>query len=372
MGDKITRFIECLIPVTACNLRCSYCYIIQENRRTQRWPGLKYSPEVIGRAFSAKRWGGTCLINICGAGETLIPPEIPEILRNILQQGHYVTVTTNGTMTQRFEEILKLPGDQLARLHFAFSFHYLELERTGNLERFFDNIQKVKAAGCSFLVQFNLCDDYIPYLDRIYDLCVEKTGAPPQVAATRREFSGECELFTDLPAEEYRKLGERFQSPLFDFTMKNFMVRRREFCYAGDWSFVMDLSTGELRKCYPSNRSFNIFADPDQPIPFRAIGANCTQRYCFNSSHFMSLGVIPSAPTPTYAQLRDRPEAGWYTPAMRKFLDSKFTDTHREYSPFRRMTANAQEYLRWHGRASLYRIKRIPHKIREIIHGGSV
>ena len=31
--DKINRFLECLVPVTACNLKCSYCYVIQEGRR---------------------------------------------------------------------------------------------------------------------------------------------------------------------------------------------------------------------------------------------------------------------------------------------------------------------------------------------------
>ena len=30
--DKIKRFFECLIPVTICNLKCEYCYIIQEER----------------------------------------------------------------------------------------------------------------------------------------------------------------------------------------------------------------------------------------------------------------------------------------------------------------------------------------------------
>ena len=39
--EKIKRFIECLIPVTACNLRCSYCYVIQRNRNSGEMPNLK-------------------------------------------------------------------------------------------------------------------------------------------------------------------------------------------------------------------------------------------------------------------------------------------------------------------------------------------
>ncbi len=54
--ETITRFIECLIPISHCNLRCSYCYIIQQNRRDQKLPAFAHSPEYIGKAFSKKRW----------------------------------------------------------------------------------------------------------------------------------------------------------------------------------------------------------------------------------------------------------------------------------------------------------------------------
>lgn len=36
--DKIKRFIECIVPVTACNLRCHYCYVIQNDYRTNKIP----------------------------------------------------------------------------------------------------------------------------------------------------------------------------------------------------------------------------------------------------------------------------------------------------------------------------------------------
>lgn len=35
----IKRFVECLLPVTACNLKCSYCYVIQKSNPN--------SPEVL-------------------------------------------------------------------------------------------------------------------------------------------------------------------------------------------------------------------------------------------------------------------------------------------------------------------------------------
>ena len=104
--DKITKFIECLLPVTACNLKCSYCYIIQEGRRKQETFKLSHSPEFIAKALSKKRLGGICYISICGAGETLIPEDSTKLIKAILEEGHYVNVTTNGTLEHRFDEII--------------------------------------------------------------------------------------------------------------------------------------------------------------------------------------------------------------------------------------------------------------------------
>lgn len=342
--DKITRFIECLVPVSACNLRCEYCYIIQENRRKDEIPKFKYSPEHIGKALSKERLGGTSYISICGAGETLIPKEMPDIIEEILKQGHYVNITTNGTLTNRFEEILKISPDLLKHLQFAFSFHYLELKRLNLLDTFFNNINAVKNAGCSFLVQLNLYDQYIPYLDEIKRICKEKTGAYPQVAVTRIEerknYKNTFRLHTSLGAKKYKEIGDTFNSKLFDFTMKNFNVKRNEFCYAGDWSFILNLATGNIRTCYAELENQNIFEDISKPIKFRAIGKNCNSEYCINSSHFMSLGIVPSIDTPSYAELRNREEAGWYNNEMKEFLNTKFIQTHKEYNKLKKFQAN--------------------------------
>lgn len=56
--DTIKRFFECLIPVTACNLKCNYCYVIQRNNRKHEMAQLKYTPEQIGRALRQERLGG--------------------------------------------------------------------------------------------------------------------------------------------------------------------------------------------------------------------------------------------------------------------------------------------------------------------------
>lgn len=330
---RIKRFIECLLPVTACNLKCEYCYVIQENRRKNEIPALKYSIEHIRKALSKERLGGACYISICAAGETLLPKYMVELIDALLQEGHYINITNNGTMTARLKEICELDESLLKHLHFAFSFHYIELKEKGLLETFFSNVNMVRAKGCSFVVQINLYDGYLPYLEEIKELCLKNVGAYPQVAATRDESNNEYKLLTNLSKDEYKDVGDSFHSPLFDFTMKNFMVKRKEFCYAGDWSFLLNLQTGIMSKCYMNLEDrINIFENIDKPIPFEAIGKNCKHKYCINSSHFLSLGVIPSKKTPSYAALRNRKEAKWYTEEMEEVLGGKLQESNKRYS----------------------------------------
>lgn len=156
----------------------------------------------------------------------------------------------------------------------------------------------------------------------------------PQVAATRKEDTNlqEIELMTNYTTKQYKEFGAILNSPLFDFTMKNFNVKRKEFCYAGDWSAILDLSTGIKRRCYSSYIYQDIFRNPDEKIRFIAIGKACGSPFCMNSSHFMALGVIPSVSTPSYAELRNRESSGWYTHQMKTFLNEKLKDNNKEYT----------------------------------------
>lgn len=341
--EKITKLIECLLPVTACNMKCSYCYVIQENRRAMKVPELQYDLDTMQHALRKERFGGVCYFSICGAGETLIPEYVPELVARILENGHYVNVTSNGTLTKRYTEILnRCSDDMLRRLHFAFSLHWVELKRMKMTQRFFDNVRMVRDAGCSVVVQMNMCDEYMLHLDEVKECCMKEIGALPQIAVTRREDGfpvKRVSLHTDGSEEAYISAGKEFDSPLFDFTLKNFMVNRKEFCYAGDWSYQLNLQSGLLKRCYCSCVVQNIFADSDKPIFKLAVGHACNSIYCNNSSHFMSMGVIPEVDGPSYAELRDRPEAEWYTPQMREVLSGKLYETNETYGAGKRMVS---------------------------------
>lgn len=193
------------------------------------------------------------------------------------------------------------------------------------------------------MLQINLCDEYIPYIEEIKKISYEKVGAYPQVALTRNEETVPMSIHSKLSNSEYYKYGSLFESPLFDFTFKNFNVKRKEFCYAGDWSGILDLQTGILKKCYNEPIGVNIFEDIDKPICFEAVGSNCKSCYCVNSSHFMSLGVIPEISTPTYAQLRNRvcsDGSEWLQPEIKSFMSTKLFESNEEYSKKKKRQIN--------------------------------
>ena len=338
--DKIKRFFECYVPVSVCNIECSYCYVVQQKRNKMKVEELDYTPEHIAKALRKERVGGTCWINLCGLGETTAHTDIVNLTKCLLDEGHYVSITTNGTLSSKFDDLIEQCKTNLNHLHFAFSLHYVELLKRNWLDRFFDNVNKVRNAGASILVQINMCDEYMPYIEDIKKLCLERIGAYPQVALTRNEKSHPMSILTSGTVDNYIAQGAKFNSPLFDFTVKNFMVKRKEFCYAGDWAGVLNLKTGIFTKCYNDYNGVNIFENIDAPIPFEAVGNHCNSPYCVNSSHFMSLGVIPEIETPTYAQLRNRDEANWYSNEMKQFLNGKLKNNNKQYGRFKKFKVN--------------------------------
>ena len=347
--ENLVRFFECIIPVTICNLKCDYCYVIQRNNRNMKKAELKFSAEHIGKCLTKERLGGKCYFSLCGAGETLAQPEIVDIAYNILKQGHIVNITTNGTMSKVFEKFKDIEPKLLKQLHFSFSFHYLELKRLNKLDAFFQNIDFVKNIGCSYMVQINLTDSYLPYLEEIKKICIENVGAMPQVAATRKESKGfvKVDLHTSLSKEEYEKIGKEFESPLFEYTMKNFNVKRKEFCYAGDRSGCLNIATGALKKCYGDPLPQYIFDDPNKPIKFEPVGNNCYSKFCFNSSHFISLGVIDNLDNDiTYSGLRDRKEVSWFNDSICKALSEKLIGNNVEYKGIKKLSINIKNRIK--------------------------
>lgn len=328
------RFIDCIIPFRTCNLRCHYCYITHTKSFGQKLPVFPYSAEHIGRALSVERLGGVSLINLCGEGETLLPPEVVGIVHAILKQGHYVMVVTNGTISPRFDELAALPSDYLERLFIKFSFHYLELKKRNWLDRFFDNVVKIREAGASFSVELTPSDEMMPHIEDAMAICRERAGAVCHVTVARDETTSDLKILTHHPREEYREIWSRFDSELFRFKLSVFGEKRREFCYAGLWSGFLNLVSGELKQCYCEQKIQNLYEDIEAPIRLRPVGPHCRLTHCYNAHVFMTLGVIPSVQTPTFASMRNRVCADgseWLKPGFKAFISRKLGDENREW-----------------------------------------
>lgn len=292
-------------------------------------PVFKHDADRIGRALSIERLGGVSLINICGEGETLLPPEIVGIIRSLLECGHYVMVVTNGTVSKRFDEIADISANCLDRLLIKFSFHYSELLRKGWIDAFFSNVWKIKSAGASISVELTPCDDLVPHIADILLLCKKRVGAPCHVTVARDERDPALPILTRYPRADYESIWGRFQSDLFGFKMNVFGQKRNEFCYAGLWSGVLDLVTGQLKQCYSGSKLQNIFEDTECPIRFTPLGPHCQQPHCYNAHAFMTLGVIPSVACPRFAEMRNRicdDGSEWLRPAMKDFLGGRLAD----------------------------------------------
>lgn len=337
MRESLKRFIDIYVPVTTCTLHCHYCYIFHQGLFRNKLPEFKYSPEIVKKALSKERLGGICLLNLCAGGETLLHPQITDYIRVLLENGHYVMVVTNATVSKRFEEIAQFPKELLSRLFFKFSYHYLELKKKNLFDLFFNNIRKMRDAGCSFTLELTPNDESIPYIDDIKQRAINELGAACHVTIARDDVAPGADkpILTKLDKEKFYETWAVFDSDMMNFKKTIFGVKRKEFCYAGDWSFYLNLGTGLMTQCYCSFKQQQIFENPDKSIDFTPVGHRCSMPHCYNGHAFLTLGCIPEHKSITYAQLRNRVCADgteWLQPNVKEFFSCKLKDNNREYS----------------------------------------
>lgn len=330
------RFIDCSVGTYACNLRCHYCYVAQNYLFTQKVPEFKYSAEHVGRSLSKERLGGTCMFNICASGETLIPHEIVDYAKAILAQGHYVMIVTNGMLRKRFEEFAEFPEEYRKRLFFKMSFHYLELKRLNKFELFFSNVKLIKEMKASFTIEVTPSDELIPYIEEMKEMSLRELGALPHITVARDESKSDYPLLTKLSKEDYIKTWGQFDSMMFDFKISVFGEKRKEYCYAGNWTWTLNLLTGTMKQCYMTNYFANIYANPDKPLRFVNIGHGCKAPHCHNAHAFLCFGAIPELQTPLYAELRNRvcsDGTEWLQPEMKAFMSCKLEAANEQTRP---------------------------------------
>lgn len=326
--DRIKRNIDLYIPIEGCTLRCEYCYITVHRKFDATPKPFRYSPEQLRRGLSKERLGGICLINMCAGGETLLAPEVTAYARALLEEGHYVMIVTNGTVTRAFEEMAQWPKELLERLFFKFSYHYEQLKQRGWLDRFFANVRRMKDAGASYTLEVTPYDGLVPLADEMIERARTEGFATPHFTIARDEHNMEVMAkLTKMTDEEYAETWGKYASPLFDFKMSIFQKPRREFCHAGEWVMLVDLQSGYMATCHDGQMPrVNILDDPEKPIPFKPVGHHCCSPHCWNGHAWIILGGIPAIKCPTYTELRNRvnPDGTeWLQPKMKAFMATK-------------------------------------------------
>lgn len=340
---KIHKFIECAVPLRACNMRCQYCYVTQNNWWNSEKSDYTYCINKISKAFSLKRMGGPCMINMCAAGETLLDHEVVEVLYKFLEIGHYVMLVTNGSLTKRFEEICQFPFIYRQRLFFKISFHYLELKRLNLLDRYFQNIKMLHNAGISFTVELTPDDSYVPYKEEIKEVCLKNLGVLCHITVPRDETKMGYPLMTSMTRQEFVNTWKEFDSELFTFKESIFEIPRKEFCYAGMWSFTVNLLNGDYNQCYGGKKLGNLYNNMNEPIREIPIGCNCPEGHCFNGHAFLGFGLIPELHTPDFADMRNRIislDDQWLSKPMEVAMRCKLLDDNKQCSKSEKIRYN--------------------------------
>lgn len=328
------RFIDIHVPVTACNFDCHYCYVTQMKKNNTEKTIFKYSPDHVRKSLSIDRMGGVCLFNICGLGETLIPEQIIDYIKELLEEGHFVMIVTNGSLTKRFKQICKFDSELLSRLMFKFSLHYFEMKKRDLFDVFAENVRRVKKAGCSYTIEITPNDELEPHIEEIKSYCMKEFGALCHVSIPRKENDSKIPLLSKHTLNEFCEIWGCFDSDLMKFKKDLWGIKRKEYCHAGEWSGLLNIGTGEWRPCYSIRaQKRNMFENIDEPFCFYPVGKKCKLPHCYNGHSFLSLGDIPEINNYHFSDLRDRESldgSHWLTPKVYDFFNTRLEDENSD------------------------------------------
>lgn len=329
----IHKFLDLnLHGITACNFHCSYCYVWRRFGFENGIVLSEHSPGEIRSRLSREKTGGTCFINLCARGETLLCPEVAELVYELLEEGHYVSVVTNGTVTKSIQRILSFPKALQRRMFFKLSFHYLELKKRSLFDLFWNNVNAIRDSACSYTLEITPSDDLVPYVDEIRNMFERKAdGALPHVSFARDSTRIDYDILSDYTVEEYNRIWGQFDSEMFRLKSDYYNQKIEEYCYAGQWSYLVNLLTGDIKSCYRQDVIGNLYSPSFEGFPDAPVGHDCHMAYCFNNHAFLAWGTVPEIRCQNYLAMRDRVDRNgkhWVKEPVRSFMKDKLYDTH--------------------------------------------
>ena len=336
--NKMNKLILCYIPTNLCNLKCEYCLVSQVDGWHERKDiEFKYPIEHMIKAFSKERLGGECFINLTAQGETLLYKDIVALTKGLLEEGHSVEIITNATVTKRLDEILSFPEELLTNLFFKCSYHYEQIKDKKIEGIYWSNVKKIKESPFSFTIELMPYDKIASSIPDLCERCKKNAGAVCHATVGRDDATNGKNLLTKMSKDEYVNTWSVLKSDMFKLKMDLFGKKRKEFCYAGAWSLLVDLSSGEASQCYGRMNTQNIFKNLNKPIQFRPVGYSCMQPFCFNGHAHIAWGMIPEYNSPSYYNVRNRvcdDGTNWVKGGCEKLFKQKLYDNNRQYNRF--------------------------------------
>lgn len=329
LQNRNRKFIDIILDgTTACNFRCEYCYLKgKSSAYTNQIKTSNHTPKEVRLGLSKRRLGGKCFINICASGETMLSEDIIELVYELLDEGHVVSIVTNGTISKKFKELVEFPPGLLENLFIKFSFHFLELKKRNLLDVFFNNVQMIKESNCSYTIEITPHDSLIPYIDEIKHVFeTYANGAMPHISFARDSSKKDFDVLTSLTLDEYREIWGQFDSDMFDLKSKWYNIKITDFCYAGNWSCRINLLEGSIQSCYHHSSMGSLFRDIDKPFPVQTIAHDCKMPYCFNEHAYFAFGCVPSISCCSYLDVRDRTDKDgnhWIKQKLASFIKQK-------------------------------------------------
>lgn len=121
---------------------------------------------------------------------------------------------------------------------------------------------------------------------------MEKVGVYCHVTIPRDMTKPGIELLSRHSFKDFCDIWSVFDSEMFSFKAKLLEQNRNEFCYAGEWSGLLNVGNGILSQCYGDCIQQNIFENIHKEIKWTPIGHNCTLPHCYNSHSLLGLGDI--------------------------------------------------------------------------------
>jgi len=281
----IKYYINASVRTSGCNLKCDYCYLAHAGYKNDKGTrALRYPLEQVLQAFSKERLGGTCYITLIGDGETFLPNDIEALIMGLLEAGHYISITTNGTISNKIKNIVewaKQNGKE-RRISFTLSLHYLELQRLGLLDAFAELVWYLKLNKISFTISLTMGELYIPIVEEIKEYCDIRLEVMPAVNFARdKKLDGTIDILSGrYSKDEYYNAVKKMESEGFEYRWKDYAERPKGFCYAGSWFFEVDLTRGLCTQCFGNDANkFNFYENISEELPLEPVGYRCKLPY---------------------------------------------------------------------------------------------